>query len=64
MEAKAALQIFDIQGHLLLKQDIKINSGFNKFNFLTTQFRGYKGELIIHLINDMNVQRTVKQILQ
>jgi uncharacterized protein (DUF1501 family) len=63
-EQKATLQIFDVQGHLLLKQTIKINSGFNKFNFLTTQFRGYKGELIIHLINDMNVQRTVKQILQ
>ncbi len=63
-DQKASLQIFDIQGHLLLKQNIKINNGFNKFNFVTTQFRGYKGELIIHLINDKNVQRTLKQILQ
>jgi hypothetical protein len=60
----AMIQFFDIQGHLLVKQPVKISSGFNKFNYLTSQFRGYKGELIIHLVTDMNMQRTIKQIIQ
>lgn len=60
----ATIQFFDIQGHLLLQQNISILSGFNKFNYLVPQFKGYKGELIIHIQTDYDLQKTMKQIIE
>jgi uncharacterized protein (DUF1501 family) len=61
---QALVQIFDIQGHLLLKQNIVINNGFNKYNYLTSQFHNYRGELIIHFSTDLSIERTIKQLIQ
>jgi uncharacterized protein (DUF1501 family) len=60
----ATIQFFDIQGHLLAKQNVKINAGFNKFNYVTNEFKGYKGEMIIHLTTEYNIQKTLKQLIQ
>jgi uncharacterized protein (DUF1501 family) len=60
----AVLQFFDIQGHLLMQQSVRLNTGFNKFNFIVNQFRGYKGEMIVNLISSRGQQRTLKQIIQ
>jgi uncharacterized protein (DUF1501 family) len=60
----AVMRIFDIQGHLLLQQPVTINSGFNKFNYLTNQFKGYRGELIIHLETELGIKKTLKQLIQ
>jgi uncharacterized protein (DUF1501 family) len=60
----ATIQFFDIQGHLLHQQSIKINSGFNKFNYVTSLFKNYKGEMIVHLQTEYNLQKTMKLIIQ
>jgi uncharacterized protein (DUF1501 family) len=60
---QAVLQFFDVQGHLLLQQQLQITNGFNKFNFSVTQFKGYSGELIIHVKTDYDIQRTIRQII-
>jgi uncharacterized protein (DUF1501 family) len=60
----AFVQFFDIQGHLLYQQQIKINNGFNKFNYPVAQFKGYSGELIIHIKTDYDLQKTIRQIIQ
>ncbi len=59
----ASVQFFDIQGHLLQQQQIKINKGFNKFNYATTLFKGYSGELIIYIKTNYDLQRTIRQII-
>jgi uncharacterized protein (DUF1501 family) len=60
----ATIQFYDMQGHLLSQQNVKVAVGFNKFNFLTTQFHGYSGGLIIHVQTDLEIKRTLKQIIE
>jgi uncharacterized protein (DUF1501 family) len=59
----ATIQFFDLQGHLLQQQQIKVNNGFNKFNYLTSSFKNYRGELIIHIRTEFNLQKTLRQII-
>jgi hypothetical protein len=61
---KAIVNIYDIQGHLLHSRQLTVNAGFNKFNFITAQLRGYKGEIIIQIKTDQDIERTFKQIVQ
>lgn len=61
---QALVQFFDIQGHLILRQDITINKGFNKFNYLKQQFRGHTGQMIIHIKTDIGMQQTLRQVLE
>ena len=64
IKQRAAVQFYDIQGHLLLQKVINIEKGFNKFNYLTSEFKGYKGELIVYLKTELNQTTTLKQFLQ
>ena len=61
---RAAAQFYDMQGHLLLQKVINIEKGFNKYNYLTSEFKGYKGEMVIYLKTEFNQTQTLKQILQ
>jgi hypothetical protein len=61
---KATIQFFDIQGHLLRQEKINIVAGFNKFNYPVGVFGNYKGELIIHINTEFNIQKTLRQILK
>jgi uncharacterized protein (DUF1501 family) len=61
---KATIQFYDVQGHLLNQSVLQIKNGFNKFNYLTNQFKGYKGELIVNLKSEFDIQKTWKQIIQ
>ena len=58
------LQFYDVQGHKIQQQQVQINKGFNKYNYLTQHFKGYKGQLIIHLITNNEIERTLKLLLE
>ncbi len=58
------LQFYDVQGHKIQQQQVQINKGFNKYNYLTQHFKGYKGQLIIHLITNNEIERTIKLLLE
>ena len=58
------LQFYDVQGHKIQQQQVQINKGFNKYNYLTQHFKGYKGQLIIHLITNDETERTLKLLLE
>ncbi len=60
---KAVLQFFDTQGHLLMQDNIVINNGFNKFNYVTNKFGGFKGEMIVYIQTEYNIKKTLKQII-
>jgi uncharacterized protein (DUF1501 family) len=60
---KALIQFFDAQGHLLMQDSIVINNGFNKYNYLTNKFGGFKGEMIIYVQTEFNIKKTMKQII-
>lgn len=61
---KANIQFYDVQGHLLNQQNISLQKGFNKFNYMTTQLNGYKGQLIIHIVTELGVQQTLRQVIE
>jgi uncharacterized protein (DUF1501 family) len=60
----ARLGFYDLQGHLLLQQPIALKIGVNNFNYLNTQFKNYKGQIIIHVASESGWEKTIKQILQ
>jgi uncharacterized protein (DUF1501 family) len=58
------VQFFDIQGHLLASDPIRIQSGFNKWNYPVTRFKQYKGELLIQIRTQTGVQKISKHLIQ
>jgi uncharacterized protein (DUF1501 family) len=62
-EQLATVQFFDVQGHLLVQENIKINKGFNKYNYPTSQFKGYSGEIIIFIKTNYALQKTIRQMI-
>jgi uncharacterized protein (DUF1501 family) len=60
---KADLYFYDLLGHLLFKQTIQLQSGFNVFHFSNAQMANFKGELIIQINTSAGVVDSIKQII-
>jgi uncharacterized protein (DUF1501 family) len=54
------VQFYDVQGHLLLAENITVKAGFNKFNFPVSKFKKMQNEILIHLTTALGVSKTVK----
>lgn len=60
---QATIRYFDVQGHLLGQQAVRLVNGFNKVNVTPAQFKQYKGQMIIHIVTDTGIEKTLKHIL-
>ena len=60
---KATLQFMDAQGHLLAQEAIVIQAGFNKYTYDVHRFKNYKGELIVYLVTELGIKKSLKQIV-